>query len=78
VLFVVPSARAGRGDQAEGDGLANTAVLLRQENPRPRQDGRLFTCIHFSDQTAFWEVRSEPFGSRLSQNGSSKRKAPAL
>jgi len=29
-------------------------------------------------QTAFWEVRSEPFGSWLSQDASSKRKAPAL
>ena len=29
-------------------------------------------------QTAFWEVCSEPFGSRLSQDASSKRTAPAL
>jgi hypothetical protein len=29
-------------------------------------------------QTAFWEVRSELFGSRLSQDASSKRKTPAL
>jgi hypothetical protein len=28
-------------------------------------------------QTAFWKVRSEPFGSRLCQDGSSERKSPA-
>jgi hypothetical protein len=47
VLFDVLSAREGRGDQAEGDGLANTTVLFLQDNPRLRQDTRLSACIHF-------------------------------
>jgi len=47
VLFDVLSARAGRGDQAEGDRPANTTVLFLQDNPRLRQDAGLFTCIQF-------------------------------
>ena len=45
VLFDVLCARAGCGNQAEGGGLANTAVLFPQVNPRLRQDAYLFTCI---------------------------------
>ncbi len=39
------SALVPDGDQAEGGGLANTAVLFPQLNPRLRQDACLFTCI---------------------------------
>jgi len=34
-LFDVLSARARRGNQAAGDGLAETSVLFLQSNPRP-------------------------------------------
>jgi len=44
-LFDVRSARAGRGDQAETDGLANAAVLFLQENPRLPQDPLLFAFV---------------------------------
>lgn len=46
VLFDILRARAGRGDQAEGLGLANTAVLFRKVMLNPGCDSRLFTCIH--------------------------------
>jgi hypothetical protein len=47
VLFDVLSACAGRGYQAVADGLANTTVLLLQDNPRLRRDACLFCCIQF-------------------------------
>ena len=37
----------GRGMQAEGDGPANTTVLLRQDNLGLPQDACLFFCIQF-------------------------------
>jgi len=46
VLFDILRARAGRGDQAEGRGLANTTVLFRKVMLNPGCDSRLFTCIH--------------------------------
>ena len=36
VLFDILRARAGRGDQAEGRGLANTTVLFPQGNAKSR------------------------------------------
>lgn len=47
VLFDVLSDGAGRGDQAEGDGLANTTVLLQQNHLGLRQYACLFSCIQF-------------------------------
>jgi hypothetical protein len=47
VLIDVFSARKRRGDQTEGDGLTNTAVLFLQDNLRPRQHASLFSCIQF-------------------------------
>ena len=45
VLFDVLSACAGRGYQAVADGLANTTVLLLQDDLGLRQGGCLFSCI---------------------------------
>jgi len=45
VLFDVLSAPAGRIDQAERVGLANTTTLFLQDNPRLHPDTRLFDCI---------------------------------
>jgi hypothetical protein len=45
VLFDVLSAHAGRGVQAEGDELANTAVPLMQGYRRLCKDACLFTCV---------------------------------
>jgi len=47
VLFEVLGARAGRGYQAEGDGLSNTEVLLPRHNHKLCQDARLSACRQF-------------------------------
>jgi hypothetical protein len=45
VLFDVPSAYAGPGIQAEGDGPANTAVLLMQGDASLYRGRYLSRCI---------------------------------
>jgi len=47
VLFDVLSACGGRRELAGEDGLANTAVLLLQDNLGLRDDACLFSCIQF-------------------------------
>ena len=50
MLFDVLSGYAGRGIQAEGDGPANTAVLLMQANPMPlerKKSVQLYTTSQF-------------------------------
>jgi len=44
LLFDFLSARARCGNQAAGDGLANTSVLFLQNNPRP-----IFYCVSPQD-----------------------------
>jgi hypothetical protein len=46
VLFDILRARLVVGNQAEGRGLANTAVLFRKIMLNRGCDSRLFTCIH--------------------------------
>jgi hypothetical protein len=48
VLFDVLSACVGRGERAGEDGLANTAVLLLQDDLGLRNDACLSSCIQFS------------------------------
>ena len=47
MLFDVLSGSAVLGDQPEGDGLANTTVLLQQDDLSLSQGARLCTCRHF-------------------------------